>query len=538
MSIHISNKFWRFAQKTKGPTLQKKMLILCFILALIGLCLRVYVSYLPVSNYPFSVSWSESGRIFNAYQFYAPWLSKAHQSLPWLDAGRAILDGLILLIPGSQIWMWRFWIASLYLVTSFFTSFLVITRSSAVFGANNRTQNLLRWVLILWGGLFLYQSHIYYHLLAGIIPVLWFTRKDRPSITLLVVAVCAVWMGLTRVNWFIMPAIVAATIYFLTEPKEGKSIFQYVRWPMVWGMINLIISGAVYLLALNLAGKPSVISGAMNYAFFRSKLWPNAGFAPGLIPGIILITLPVLIIILYVTWRHGNPFHWVRWGAVLSIITVLGAGSTVVSLRSGGGYDLHNYDTLLLILFLTAVYLGQGGFSPDRVIQPAKPILFDPRFAAMLLLLPVLLTAMQVKPRPVFATAESAQAISQLDQVIRSQTPEQANSVLFIDHRQLLIYNQIPSVTLHAPYENIELMEMAMANNKVYFSQFWTDLENRKFPFIVSSVLWEGMNDSQDHYFWYENNVWSDYVVSPILRHYEPIYINTEVGLAIYAPKR
>jgi len=36
---------------------------------------------------------------------------------------------------------------------------------------------------------------------------------------------------------------------------------------------------------------------------------------------------------------------------------------------------------------------------------------------------------------------------------------------------------------------------------------------------------------------WYENNAWVDFVATPVLNYYMPIYINSDFGIAIYAPK-
>jgi hypothetical protein len=56
-----------------------------------------------VSNYPLAMGWSESGRIFEASLVYAPIIYGRFLSWPWLDPGRAALEGLVFLIPTSTL---------------------------------------------------------------------------------------------------------------------------------------------------------------------------------------------------------------------------------------------------------------------------------------------------------------------------------------------------------------------------------------------------------------------------------------------------
>jgi hypothetical protein len=517
--------------------LRKLPCLICFTLALFGLGSRLYLNFSTVSNYPFAITWSESGNIYNAYKIYASIISSTHSSWPWLDPARSILDGLILLIPESQLWMWRFWIAILYLISTFATSFLIVKKSLASPGNNNRENKVFCWMLTIWGVLFLFQGPIYYHLLVGIIPVLWLYKHNHPIRTIAIIAISAVWTGLTRVNWFLMPAMVASVIYILKESKGTRTIFQYIKWPIRWGIVNSIISGGIYLWSVHLAAKPTFFDRAMEYGFFRSKLWPNDGFPLGLIPGIFLISSPAVILILSSFWNHRKELHWVRVALIASLLAILGAGSTLVSLRSGGGYDLHNYDTLLLSLFLISIILGSSDVILDKVTPNRQPILLDYRKIAALLLIPILFTGLMLKPRPNMNTNASNQAINKINLAIDRQINDKNNLVLFIDQRHLLVYHLVTLVEIFSPYEKIELMEMAMATNQKYLDQFWEDMEYQKFDLIVSSVLWEGPQRPGENPYWYENNVWSNNIVFPIQRYYQPIYVNNDVDLAIYVPK-
>jgi hypothetical protein len=93
---------------------------------------------------------------------------------------------------------------------------------------------------------------------------------------------------------------------------------------------------------------------------------------------------------------------------------------------------------------------------------------------------------------------------------------------------------------IYVPYDKIELMEMAMARNAGYSQKFSADVKNQKFSLIVSEVLPKWIKPFSKNQFdrdWYENNVWVGVVSTPVLAYYTPIYTNTDLGFAIYAPK-
>src|SRR5208337_4144649 len=90
----------------------------CAAIVLAGLGLQLYQYAATISNYPFTTYWSESNRIYSASLIYSLKIYGQQLKWPWLDPARAVLDGLVLLLPGTQIWMFRFWLAFLTLASS------------------------------------------------------------------------------------------------------------------------------------------------------------------------------------------------------------------------------------------------------------------------------------------------------------------------------------------------------------------------------------------------------------------------------------
>lgn len=259
----------------------------------------------------------------------------------------------------------------------------------------------------------------------------------------------------------------------------------------------------------------------------------------GLLPGIILMCLPVVCVVLFSFWKYKSQLHWLRWSAIAGMLIVFFVGSTVVSLRAGGGYDLHNFDSLLLLLLISGCFFGLRAVSADKPIPQEKAVLSNYAVLFGLLAVSIIFAYHPVQPIPASKSDQSAAAIQQIALLIQ-QNAQTGHPVLFIDDRQLLVYGMISETQIYVPYDKIELEEMAMARNPAYSQQFSTDIKNQKYSLIVSEVLPAWLKPFHKNQFardWYENNVWVDVVSTPVLAYYTPIYINEDLGFAVYAPK-
>jgi hypothetical protein len=513
---------------------------LCFVLVFIGFGFYLYSRIPKITNYPFTISWSESGRIFNAYQIYAPFISGEHLSWPWLDPGRSILDGMVLLLPSTQIWMERFWIDFLFLLSAIVVSLVIVKKAFSLSPLRHeKAKGRLLWLLVLWGMFFLLQGPVYYHVLLGVFAIPWFYDAKKPFLMLVLIIVGSIWEGLCRVNWFLMPACAATLLYILTEPFSGKKLWQYLRWPLVYLAAGGLTSFCVYIIFIKITGYViPFLDPRMHYAYFLYKLWPNDGFV-GLIPGIVLTCLPLSAVVLYAIWKHKQHLHWLRLLAITSILMIFFAGSTLVSLRAGGGYDLHNYDSFVLLLFMCGCFFGLDAVSLDKSFHLEKTPLTNYVVLFCLILVSILFIYTPMRPVSSSQIDQSAEAIRQINALV-DKYAQADHPVLFIDERQLLVYQMIFKAKIFVPYDKIELMEMAMARNSEYSQKFLADIKNQKFSLIISEVLpkwpkpFERTNFDRD---WYENNVWVDVVSTPVLTYYVPMYVNQDLGFAIFAPK-
>jgi hypothetical protein len=336
-----------------------------------------------------------------------------------------------------------------------------------------------------------------------------------------------------------MPACVAILLYIFTESFSGKKPWQYLLWPLVYLVSGGLASFGSYLVFIKITGYViQFLDPHMHYAYFLYKLWPNDGFV-GLLPGILLICLPLVAVLLYTIWKNRPRLHWVRWLAIASLLGLFFAGSTLVSIRAGGGYDLHNYDSLLLILFMCACFFGLGAVSQDESVHLEKVVFTNCALMACLLTVSILFAYHPIAPTSSLKIDQSTAAIQQINVVINKYA-QADHPVLFIDERQILVYQMVTAPQIYVPYDKIELMEMAMARNSGYAQKFSTDIKNKKFSLIISEVLPKWLKPYNKNKFerdWYENNVWVEVVSTPVLNSYIAIYTNQDLGFAIYIPK-
>ncbi len=174
----------------------------------------------------------------------------------------------------------------------------------------------------------------------------------------MIVILASIWAGISRINWFPVPGLLAVFFYILETPQAGKNFWRYWLWPMIWavtGLITAFLSEAIYVI---ISGNPAENFGT---SFTSSLLWyrlfPNITYPDGILISILLVSLPAILLILIKLIRERDAVYPVRVFAFSLILLVLFIGGIVVSVKIGGGSNLHNLDAFLVFLLITVVYL-------------------------------------------------------------------------------------------------------------------------------------------------------------------------------------
>jgi hypothetical protein len=504
-------------------------------------------SFIPdVSSYPFSLGWSEGSR----YYYASLWLSRQIYGLSVapsvLHPTRYLLQALPFLVPGVSLWFNRFWQVVLWVVTTSLTSWLLVRRLSLT---GRRRSFVITLSMILWGFIFLFQGPVYYHLQIMVILILWGFDRHHFWRSLILVLIASMWAGISRVNWLPVPGLLAATLYLLEAKVDEKPLIKYLIPPVVWVLAGTVF-GYVSQSAYHLwSGNPQSWFGS---SFTSDLLWyrlfPNITYPLGILLSAFLVSLPIIGLIFICLINRWREFHPIRLLGLATILGVLFAGGVLVSVKIGGGSNLHNLDAYLTLLLVIGSYIYFDRFEPDQPTlvtenaqgrpTPASSSLLratENIFLAGALIIPLYFTLSMggQLPKRDFAAAKAAlQTINTATQQISTQGGE----VLFISQRHLLTFDKVQNVPLVPDDELVFLMEMAMSDNRAYLDAFYKDISSQRYSMIVSEPLviqYQG----RTHSFGEENDAWVQRVSEPVLCYYQPAITLDSVGVVLYTPR-
>ena len=506
-----------------------------------------FCQFLPdISMYPFSIGWSEASRYYYASLYFSNNIYGFSVSPSTLHPTRYLMQSIPFIIDWLPLWFHRFWQVLLWLVTLLGTGILLGRRLKIILKS-------LRWLLLVWVFLFLWQGPVYYHLLIMVIIVLWGFNYQRTWLAMLVVILASIWAGISRVNWFPVPGMLAATIYFIEKPlswgedignkNDGvnykkqsiHSTIGYLVLPIIWvvvGTLTALGSQSIYIILSD--NKPEQFASSFSSDLLWYRLLPNSTFSLGILTATILISLPILILAVY-RYRKGDiHFHPVVLLGLITILGVLLIGGLVVSVKIGGGSNLHNMDAYLVILMIVGGYIYFHRVPLGSSLRTTQPQI-SAWVNLFLVVIPVLFTLKSDSQFVRYNPSETKNTLTKIQRNIH-RVLEDDGEVLFISERQLLIFDYIDSVTLVPEYEKVFLMEMVMAGNQAYLGDLRSDIQNQRFDLIITDPLFDRYQESGERWA-EENNVWVELVSTPILCHYWRRVTFPESGIQILSPR-
>lgn len=521
-------------------------------LVLLGISYETFFQFRAVSTYPFSLGWSETSRYFYASLYFSEWLYGERFPLSTLHPTRYFLQSLAYLIPSWGLTEHRFWQSLLWILLTALTALTLAWRALLSPLPSGEARRAEGWLFAGWFFLYLLLVGVYYHLLMMVLLPLWFVSPKHRWRSLMAIILASLWAGVSRINWFPMPALIAAAIYLLEVPfsatapgEKGETspklhpfsflpaLFHYLSLPLLWlvtGLLVALVAQAAYIPLSGNADNPEIFASSFASDLLWYRLWPNALFPLGIVPAILVVTGPFLFVLAAAT-RQWKRLHPLRWLGVWGMLLVLFGGSLVVSVKIGGGGDLHNMDTYAVLLGILAAY-WIGGQVTDETGERFRVRLPWP-LTAIALLLPLLFLVPALS-RPITYNADWANNNLQR---LKSLVEAANGPVLFITERHLVTFGQI-HVPMIPQYERVTLMEAAMSNNRKLLEAFYADLRAHRFALIVSGK--ENLFVKENEPFAEENNVWNTRVSPYILCYYEPVALfEPELSrIEVFAPRR
>ena len=354
--------------------------------------------------------------------------------------------------------------------------------------------------------------------------------------SLFVVILASIWAGFTRINWIPMPGLMAAVIFFIeceVENRDVKSIAQYLIPPAIW----VLVGGLVGLFSqnwfvLNSGLPPELLQGAFSQDLLWYRLWPNPSYSLGIFPMILLVTgVPLAYAVCAMRgWKQRwHPIRLFGLGAILFVFLI---GGLAISVKIGGGTNLHNLDTYITILMTIVVCLFFGKMvdlnGEGYPVRPGWLLL------SLIVLSPALFSVQFGGQQPEWDYGVADRILDRLQGYV-DQAHLEEGEILFVSQRHLITFNLIIGVDLVSDYERMILMEMAMADNQTYLDMFSEDLKAQRFSLIIHGSLPGRIQNRDEDSLAEENNVYFERVTPNILCGYmllERIRVK-EVGLGI-----
>jgi hypothetical protein len=505
-----------------------------------------------VTNYPFSLNWSEGNRLWDYSLLFGSRLYEYppdSQPSAYLDLGRQVAGGLPFLLPHVSIVGERLWLAALtmfpYLALAWFMFWPRTLRGG--------------WAWILagtWGFLFLSQGPIHTPLLgvAALVAIAWRLPRWPAAVLVLVAAYVA---EISRFTWVFAPSIWIVMLELggadLTRGTIPRSAWERA---ITAGLAGLLGGAIAVIEGLSPGGTSITASAAAStkQPLLWYRLFPNATYGYGILLGLFVASAPLIALLLALAARHWRR-HWLqRLALILPMLAFLVVG-LIVSTKIGGGGDLHNLDMFLIgLLFIAALIWRAGGSRWLLEIQNSST--WIRALSVVLIAVPAYQPLMEMRPvsfagdanwLAVLADVQRPRDLGSLPgldavdvslQKLRRavQDAQARGPVLFMDQRQLLTFGYITNVELIPDYEKKRMMDEALSGNAAYFRPFYQDLAAHRFSLIISSLLRTPIKDS-DYGFGEENNAWVQWVAKPVLCYYAEQDTLNDVKVELLAPR-
>lgn len=520
----------------------------------------IAVPFMNVTDYPFSLGWSEGNRMWDYSIMFGRHLYNYpadKQIYALIDVGRQFVGGLPFIISGLTIEMERFWIALTVIIP-----YLLLGMAAFRFVRADRKIWLLT---MLWALIFLKQGPIHPPLVlcAVIVALLW---RSPLWVALPIIALAGYAAEESRYTWLFAPGIWIGMLELAGAALQNKRL-NINSWSraILLGLVGM--AGGYFgpkvagLLAGNSAAgvaisASSIAANVSDQPLLWYRLLPNATYGIGILAGLLIAVLPLMIVLFHLVAAKKWVLNvWQGLAVLAPLLAFLGVG-LIASAKIGGGGDLHNMDMFLIGLMFAAVIAWQKGGKEWLANIDLAPVSI--KFVLLLLFALPGLRSLQVMRS--FDFAEDAPWLAALTDVpteksldmyppqavtdaalktIREEVAlaqSQGGEVLFLDQRQLLTFGFIIDVPLVAEYEKKFLMDEALSSNSAYFEIFYADISAQRFALIISEPLRSPIKDSS-YQFGEENNAWVKWVSNPVLCYYEPKTTLKEVGVQLLVPK-
>jgi hypothetical protein len=483
-----------------------------------------------VTDYPFSLGWSETSRYYYGSLFAAEKVYGLPIPPSVLHPTRYLMQSLPFWVGTVSLWGHRFWQVFLWVFFNIWTAYL--------FARRLQLRNKARlWLLAIWIYFFLFQAPIYYHLTVPLILILGWFNPQKFWRNLILVVLASAWAGISRVNWYPLPGMLAAMLYLLEEKQADTPLWRYLLPAAVWTILGTAVAFVSQMLYVVWSGNdPDSVTSSFSSDLLWYRLFPNTTYPLGIIINVLLVSLPVLWLIIARLWSGRGRWSWIRMLGLWAILLAFFVGGLVVSVKIGGGSNLHNVDAYIVLLLVMGAYVYFDRFDPDNTENNVETtVSYSWIMTLIVLAAPVFLMLRSGGPLKLPDARIVAASLDAVHQHI-DYAARDGGEVLFISQRHLTYFDEQVNVAMIPDYEKVFFMEMVMSKNPNYLNAFYHDLENQRYAAIISDQTLEYDKDRREAWS-EEHNIWVQLVSRPMLCYYQPRLTLRVVHLQILFPR-
>lgn len=541
-------------------------------LVLVTGILSIFAPLASVTSYPFSLGWSEGNRLWDYSVLFGRdvYNYPAEKQIPvFLDRSRQTVGGIPFLIPGVTIAQVRLWLALVDIIPYLILGWIAFRLTRTSWKA---------WMLAgIWAFTFVRQGPIHPPLLiCAILVALAWRRPLWLAIPLIFAA--GYYAEASRFTWLFAPAMWSVMLEFASAPEVTKSVWRRSISVGVAGLLGGYIVPSYLpgtIAWIRSFAQPSTPTGSVNgggvsasqvqsalsaQPLLWDRLLPNATYGPGILLGLALAVLPLIIVLVYLAMTNRWKLNSLQKASVILPLLAFLVVGLIVSVKIGGGGDLHNLDMFIIgLMFAAAIAWRNGGYEWIRSTVP-MPAWVAGSLIAMLLLpayqplrtmrplsvdadLRLVVTLADIVPNDplpdplpdtIPSDEDTQQALKRLRNAV--QTASSSGEILFMDQRQLLTFGYLENVPLVPEYDKKLLIDTAMSENAAYFEAFYKDLASHRFSLIITSPINRRLDKSEGH-FAEENNAWVKWVTRPLLCYYQPLDTLKKVDVELLVPQ-
>ena len=538
-------------------------------LILVSSAFTIAISLQGVTDYPFSMGWSEGNRIWD----YSMMFGRERYGIPddqdiyvLLDKGRMFVGGLPFLIPDVTIAAVRLWIGLTLILPYFFVGLAAYIVAD---------KNVRVWLLMtLWVFLFLRQGPIHSPLVLAAALTIFLWRKPL-WLAIPLIMYAGYFAQSSRFTWLFAPGLWIGMLELAgASTPNGKltrthwtraialgvsGVFGGYILPKLMPLFNIAstssdVTDVTEQIASTGVTSDFVADAVADQPLLWYRLLPNPTYGTGILLGLVIAILPVLILFAWlVISKKWNLNLWQKLAIIAPLLAFLVVG-LIASTKIGGGGDLHNMDMFLMGMAFT-VFIAWVNGGRDVVLNGEMPAWVRLVLVAALIV-PALAPVMQLRSHSYGDETETLLVLTDttearfLDMLPDTAAVNEAlieiqeaaayskefGDVLFIDQRQLLTFGYVKDVPFVPDYEKKILMNEALSTNYEYYESFYRDIIAQRFSLIVVEPLRTPVKDNTSE-FGEENNAWVNWVSIPVLCYYEEVQTYKEVNVMLLIRK-